>query len=227
MPRLVNAQLAIDLYEAQPTQHDWSAGRALPLRAPFRTGREARRTNGEFLHFRGTLGLPYSAAGLCWMVQGLHTRSVDQMSKLKGKAAIRAFLLANVGKVVTTEQIRDVSGGQVQYSRRLRELREQEGWKISSNNDRTDLGPGEYRLEELPPDRPAYQFASQISQRLRAQVLERNGYTCQMCGIGAGEPDDDGRSGSAPCRAHCGPQSRRHGHAGQSPCLVQPVQSRS
>ena len=122
------------------------------------------------------------------------------MPELKGKAGIRAFLLANVGKVVTTEQIRDASGGQVQYSRRLRELREQEGWKISSNNDRTDLGPGEYRLEEPPPDRPGYRFTSKISQRLRAQVLERNGYTCQMCGIGAGDPVEDGR----PARLHVG-----------------------
>ena len=27
--------------------------------------------------------------------------------------------------------------------------------------------------------------------RLRAQVLERNGYFCQMCGLEAGQPDPD------------------------------------
>ncbi|MHC8510332.1 MAG: hypothetical protein ACYYKD_13270 [Rhodospirillales bacterium] len=51
--------------------------------------------------------------------------------KLKGKAGIKAFLLANIGKVVTSNQIREASGGQGQGLRRRRELVD-EGWKISS-----------------------------------------------------------------------------------------------
>ena len=121
------------------------------------------------------------------------------MPALKGKAGIRAFLLANLGKVVTTEQIREASGNQGQYGRRLRELRA-EGWKVSSNNDRADLKPGEYVLEEPPTQQLGYKFPKAISQRLRAQVLERNGYTCQMCGIGAGDETDDGRK----ARLHIG-----------------------
>ena len=122
------------------------------------------------------------------------------MPELKGKAGIRAFLLANIGKVVTTEQIRDASGNQVQYSRRMRELRNDEGWKISSHNDRSDLKPGEYVLEEEPLQLLEYRFSRNMSGRLRAQVLERNGYTCQMCGVGAGDLMDDGRK----ARLHVG-----------------------
>jgi len=45
-----------------------------------------------------------------------------------------------------------------------------------------------------------YLFAPRISSRVRAQVIERNGYTCQMCGIGAGEVTDAGRK----ARLHVG-----------------------
>ena len=109
---------------------------------------------------------------------------------LKGKAGIRAFLLANIGKVVTTEQVRDASGGQVQYSRRLRELRDEAGWRIQSHNDAVDLKPGEYRLSGLPPEKPLPRFERNVSAATRARVLDRNGLTCRMCGIAAGEHDD-------------------------------------
>jgi len=79
-------------------------------------------------------------------------------------------------------------------------LRDEEGWKIESRNDAVDLKPGEYRLAEEPPDNEGYRFHKGISGRLRAQVLERNGYTCQMCGIGAGEQADNGRA----ARLHIG-----------------------
>lgn len=115
------------------------------------------------------------------------------MPKLTGKAGIRAFLLENIGKIVTTEQVREASGNQVQYSRRMRELRDEEGWKISSKRDRVDLKPNEYVLEERPPEKTHYKFQRNMSSRLRAQVLERNGYTCQMCGIGAGDDLGNGR----------------------------------
>ena len=121
--------------------------------------------------------------------------------ELKGKAGIRAFLLARVGKIVTTEQIREASGGQGQYGRRLRELRDEEGWQIMSNNDSADLKPGEYRLVALPPEKPPVRFARNVSAATRARVLERNGFTCRMCGIAAGDSDD--RTGR-PARLHVG-----------------------
>ncbi len=123
------------------------------------------------------------------------------MPALTGKKGIRAFLLENVGKIVKTEQIRDASGGQGQYGRRLRELRDEEGWPIQSDKDSAELKPGEYRLVTWPPEKPPPQFARNISSKTRAEVLERNGYTCKMCGIAAGDPDD--RTGR-PARLHIG-----------------------
>lgn len=123
------------------------------------------------------------------------------MPVLKGKAGIRAFLLDHLGEVVTTDQIREASGGQGQYGRRLRELRDEDGWPIQSHNDSADLKPGEYRLMTWPPENPPMRFARNVSAGLRAQVLDRNGNTCQMCGIAAGDPDD--RTGR-PARLHVG-----------------------
>lgn len=122
------------------------------------------------------------------------------MPELKGKSGIKAFLLDRIGEIVTTVQIREASGGQGQYGRRLRELRDEDGWPIASHNDTPDLKPGEYRLTETPPSGSLVKFARGISAKTRAMVLERNGFTCQMCGIGAGDKDDKGRK----ARLHMG-----------------------
>lgn len=98
---------------------------------------------------------------------------------------IRTFLEANVGQVVTTQQIREVAGIS-EYARRIRELRDEEGMQIRSHIDRHDLKPGEYILESL--DRlPSIERG--ISPQLRNDILERNGFTCQLCGAGPGDRD--------------------------------------
>lgn len=56
---------------------------------------------------------------------------------------------------------------------------------IVTHNDRSDLKPGEYILLDL---KPVPSFERGISKELRAFVLDRNGFTCQMCGVAAGEP---------------------------------------
>jgi len=102
------------------------------------------------------------------------------------KAKILDFFLANVGKTVKSSQLQKASGYAAEWARRLRELRDQEGYQIVSHKDRADLKPGEYIL--LSKHRhPA--FKREISKETRALVLERNGYTCQMCGAGAGDFD--------------------------------------
>lgn len=70
----------------------------------------------------------------------------------------------------------------------MRELRDEEGIQILTHNDREELKPNEYRLDTLKL-RPV--IARGISPELRKRILERNGFTCQICGAG---PGDD-----APC----------------------------
>jgi len=98
---------------------------------------------------------------------------------------IRRFFLEHVGEVVTTKQIRRVAGIS-EYARRIRELRDEEGYQIVSHNDRADLKPGQYILEST---KRKPMIARSISPQLRNAILERNGYTCQRCGAGAGDVD--------------------------------------
>lgn len=111
------------------------------------------------------------------------------MGKDGSKNKIRRFLREHVGKVVTSIQIRDAAGAGVsEWARRVRELREDEGWKIITHHDAAHLKPGQYILTELPPDKPI-KFERTISAKLRAAVFDRNGFTCQMCGLTPGDID--------------------------------------
>ena len=101
------------------------------------------------------------------------------------RAKLRAHFLANLGRVIEADELRLVAGNISEWARRIRELRTEEGYLILTNNDRADLKPGEYVLETAKPQ-PA--FARGISKETRAFVLDRNGFTCQMCGAVAGEP---------------------------------------
>lgn len=104
---------------------------------------------------------------------------------MAAKDRIRIFLENNVGKVVTTQQIREVAAIS-EYARRIRELRDEEGMQIRSHVDRHDLKPGEYILVSLERT-PSIERS--ISPQLRTDILERNGFTCQQCGAGPGDPD--------------------------------------
>ncbi len=113
------------------------------------------------------------------------TTSLKKRTKGGARKKLREFFLENIGVVLQAEQLREVSGNISEWARRIRELRDEEGYKILSHNDRSQLKPGEYLLETAKPE-PA--FAREISKETRAFVLDRNGFTCQMCGAVAGEP---------------------------------------
>jgi hypothetical protein len=108
------------------------------------------------------------------------------MAKRKpgAKAKLKEYFLYHVGEILDSDTLREVAGAS-EWGRRIRELRGQEGMNIATNHDRSDLKQGQYMLVDtkiLPV------FEGTISKETRAFVLDRNGFTCQMCGAVAGEP---------------------------------------
>jgi 5-methylcytosine-specific restriction endonuclease McrA len=100
------------------------------------------------------------------------------------KSKLRDYFKENVGYVLDSNTLRDIAGTS-EWGRRVRELRNEEGMNIVTHNDRSTLKPGEYMLVDL---KPIPSFERGISKETRAYVLDRNGFTCQMCGAAAGEP---------------------------------------
>lgn len=86
---------------------------------------------------------------------------------------ILTLLYENLGKLVTNEQLR-ITTGQDNYARRLRELRA-EGWQITYSTKQKG-----YILEtDQKAERSADDY---VNLRLRTEVLERDNFTCQICG---------------------------------------------
>ncbi len=109
----------------------------------------------------------------------------EKKTREKGsKEKLRSFFIENVGKVLDKDILGKVAG-KSEWGRRVRELRNEEGMNIVTHNDRSELKPGQYLLVNLKP-LPAFERG--ISKETRAFVLDRNGFTCQMCGAAAGEP---------------------------------------
>lgn len=104
---------------------------------------------------------------------------------MSARKKLRDYFLSHLGQVLGSDELRTASGNISEWARRVRELRDEEGFPILTHNDRADLKPGQYILLTATPE-PA--FERSISKETRAIVLDRNGFTCQICGAGAGEP---------------------------------------
>lgn len=119
-------------------------------------------------------------------------RNASKKPSEGSRARLRAYFLANTGRILSSDELRNASGNTSEWGRRIRELRNEEGYQILTHNDRSDLKPGQYILLD---SKPAPAFERGISKETRAFVLDRNGFTCQMCGAVAGEdhPSDPAR----------------------------------
>ena len=107
------------------------------------------------------------------------------------RSKLRDYFLKHVGEILDSDTLRKVAGTS-EWGRRVRELRNEEGMNIVTHNDRSELKSGQYLLINIKT-LPAFERG--ISKEIRAFVLDRNGFTCQMCGAAAGEPHpyDEGR----------------------------------
>ena len=104
---------------------------------------------------------------------------------MSARESIRLFLLKNLNRTIQGSELREAAGGISEWARRVRELRDEQGYDILTHKDRADLKPGQYML--LTARRRAI-LDRTISKEIRARVLERNGFTCQACGAAAGDP---------------------------------------
>jgi hypothetical protein len=92
---------------------------------------------------------------------------------------ILKFFRANVGKRITNEEIRYVAGNRSEWARRVRELRTEFGWPISTKSTgRPELEIGTYILEST---RQSPEHDRHIPDEIRRQVLRRQGYKCKKC----------------------------------------------
>lgn len=97
---------------------------------------------------------------------------------------LRAFFLSKVGEILDSTTLSKVAGSS-EWGRRVRELRNEEGFDILSHKDRSDLKPGHYVLASLARRETAFERG--VSKETRAYVIDRGGNTCQMCGVAAAD----------------------------------------
>lgn len=145
--------------------------------------RELRVERGWDIRYDGTAyrlmsDSPDTAVAEAWRL----ANSIRRKS-LSARERILEYLKARVGDVVDSELLHYVSGIQ-EHGRRIRELRTEFGYPISSYIDRPELAPGEYVLESVNPTLDVTE--RNVSEALRKKVFERDQYRCVLCEREAG-----------------------------------------
>jgi 5-methylcytosine-specific restriction endonuclease McrA len=92
------------------------------------------------------------------------------------------FFRENVGKRITSEELRYVAGNATEWARRTRELRTEEGWPIITRNTGDPTLPiGVYVLER---DEQAPPHDRHIPELVRREVMQRDNWSCRWLGCG-------------------------------------------
>lgn len=108
-----------------------------------------------------------------------HLANHIRKKKIGMQERLIMFLRANVGNEVTGEELRYVAKG-TEWARRVRELRTEHGFPISTKQSgNPNLGIGVYVLEQ---DRQTPKHDRSIKDPVRRRVLKRDGYKCTKCG---------------------------------------------
>lgn len=100
-----------------------------------------------------------------------------------GKGRIREYLKDKVGEPVRSETLARISGIS-QYARRVRELRNEEGFVIDSTRTREELGQNDYYVVEIRD----VDEKNRISAQTRYEQLQRE-QACRVCGRTVDHPE--------------------------------------
>ncbi|WP_162224154.1 HNH endonuclease [Halorussus salinus] len=100
-----------------------------------------------------------------------------------GKGRIREHLRDNIGEAVESATLARISGIS-EYARRVRELRNEEGFVIDSTRTRAELGQNDYFVVEVRD----VDEKSRITAQTRYEQLERE-EACRICGRTVDHPD--------------------------------------
>ena len=117
------------------------------------------------------------------------------MAKQSAIRRLRLYFEDNIGRVLSSKELQAAAGDVSEWARRVRELKNEHGLQIMTHHDREDLKPGQYLLLTREPREVVKRG---MSGKLRRQILERDGGTCQVCGSAAGE--DSGCEPGKRCR---------------------------
>lgn len=110
-----------------------------------------------------------------------HVANRIRRSTSGSKNRVLRYLLENVGRVVTTEELAYVARNAREYARRVRELRTEDGYAVATRfTGRPDLKIGQYVLQSK--DRIAEPHDRRIPQEVEREVYARDNNTCRICG---------------------------------------------
>jgi len=109
-----------------------------------------------------------------------NTANEIRRKKSSVRDKILEYLIKNVGRKVTGEELRYVANNRTEWARRVRELRTELGWQVMTKvAGMPELPIGAYFLAST---RQAPEHDRVIPDQMRRQILQRDEYKCRNCG---------------------------------------------